>query len=656
MAGNTLSARLALTEPPADGHDPLADALRDAPERLPVPPVTDRATWDAVAPATREGLLALAASALRRPPPVLRASDWSRALRDGVRTAHEDPARELRTRTALFVLAAVLTGEQADATAPPGATPHLDAAADGIVALCETTTWCWAPHDTRTAARGEVLADPDDPFLDLGAAEVTALLAWADHVLGPHLDRRVPGLRRRIRREVAARAVEPFVRVRDWHWIGIGKPADNWNPWIHSAVLAAALLLTDDPADRARVVRLALAGLDRFIAALPDDGGVDEGVAYWWHGACRLLESLDLVAAAGGPRLDARDLPVLRQLARFPHRMHLGGPWYVNPGDARARLAGPQPWHVLHRWGAAIGDPAVRAHALARAAADPLAARPEAGLGSALAALADPLWNAAHTAARADRAEAGDSPWLAPAQWLPRVQVLVARERPRSARGLTVAAKAGHNGERHNHLDVGSYWVAVDGRPLIVDIGQPTYTADSFGPGRYTAWPLRSAWHNVPEPGAEQAPGADRAARGAEARLTDGAAELAADLTAAYPPGTLDGWHRTVRLVRPARTAHGTAPAQVVVGDRWTGAGRTVRLRHILAGEVGLAAAHATVRPPDGRALRITWDPAAATAALDHRELDDPLLRASWGERLTRLTLTARPAVTALDVRMEVLP
>ncbi|MGO4420112.1 hypothetical protein AB4Z54_15615 [Streptomyces sp. MCAF7] len=53
--------------------------------------------------------------------------------------------------------------------------------------------------------------------------------------------------------------------------------------------------------------------------------------------------------------------------------------------------------------------------------------------------------------------------------------------------------------------------------------------------------------------------------------------------------------------------------------------------------------------------MLITWDPKRATAELEHRDLDDPLLRESWGERLTRLTLAvAGPSAgEPFIVRME---
>lgn len=639
------------TQPPEPHRPPVgplarrfADALRPAEalatytcaSRLPVPPAEDRAVWDAVDPATRERLVAEARDELARPAPVLRASDWARTFRDGVRTTYEDQVGALRDRTALFIVAAVLTNEAAPAAGPPGGAPYLDATADGLLTLLEATTWCWAPHERFAEARGELLPDPDRPFLDLGAAEVALLVAWTDHVLGSRLEVRLPGLRRRIRREVRHRILDPFRQVRDWHWIGLDGDAHNWNAWIHHAVLTCALLLVTDDVERANLVRLVVDGLDHYLAVLPDDGGIDEGVAYWWLGAGQLLESLDLLAATGGPALDARDLPVLTELVRYPRRMHLAGPWYVNVGDSPARQPVSQPWQLLHRWGRLLGDPDVAAHAAAQGRERATDAHPDQGLGRALLGLADPAWRAAR------RSEPGSPGVRPPGEvWLPRVQVLVARETDGAAQGLTLTFKGGHNGERHNHLDVGSYTVALDGRPMVVDVGKPTYTAASFGPDRYDAWPLRSDWHNVPEPGGHgQASGTRHRAEDVTVRVAPDAVSCGADLAAAYPQGLVRSWRRTVSLVRAAG-----AGAYIRVRDATPHVppGGAL-LRHVLAGDVTAndALGTAEVTAEGGRALRLTWDPGLFTVRLDHRVLDDPQLIVSWGSSLTRLTLILR--------------
>lgn len=594
-----------------------------------VPDVTERAVWDAVDPATRGALVARADAELKSEAPASPVRTPPRAFRRTRHTADEEAAVALRERVTLFVLAAVLTDDIAPATAPPGASPYLDAAVDGLVTLSEATSWGLPRHAHRRAPHGEVLPDPDEPFVDLGAAEITSLFAWTDHVLGPHLDIRAPGLRRRLRREVNLRVLTPFEHTRDPRW---GPDGDaRWNPWIHGAILVAALLLVEDEPRRERLVALVRQGLDHFAATLPDDGGVEEGVAYWWHGPCRLLEALDLLTEAGMSH--GEHLPLLTELIRFPHRMHLGGDWYVNAGDAPPRLPPGEPWHVLHRWGERLGDEDVRAHALSRGREQPLIIRPEAGLGRALAGLTDEGWRDAAPAAR--------DGWLPREVWLPRVQILVAREMAGTPEGLTLAMKAGHNGERHNHLDIGSYWVALDGVPVVIDVGRPAHTTRGPGPHRNQEWPRRAEWHNVPEPGVEQQTGVRHHARDVRAETGGDQVELRADLAGAYPAGRLTRWWRSARLVRD--------PGHIVVEENWTPLrGITVLLRHLLAGRVELGESWALVHSVG--TLRISWR--GATAELDHRMVDDPLLRGSWGESLTRLTLRV-PDTGAFSVRFE---
>lgn len=47
---------------------------------------------------------------------------------------------------------------------------------------------------------------------------------------------------------------------------------------------------------------------------------------------------------------------------------------------------------------------------------------------------------------------------------------------------FSIAIKAGHNAENHNHNDVGSY-VVVWGKDIVAgDVGAPSYTAGAFSP------------------------------------------------------------------------------------------------------------------------------------------------------------------------------
>lgn len=604
---------------------PLAQALPSqwttllatADDALDVAPASDRGVWGALAltePA-EQALVAQARAERGHAWPQPLAHQAARVHRDGDRESWERPAfaRQHRLARAAVMAAATLEDD------------WIDEVADGVVLLCEQTSWCWPAHDDTFERHGAVLATPADPFLDLGAGEVVAQLAWIDHLLGAQLDRRYPGVRRRIRSEARTRVIDPFLTRRDWHWIGLDGDVHNWNPWIHGNVLVAALRLLDrdDERDlRARVVALAVEGLDRYVAALPEDGAIDEGYEYWWNGACRALEALDLLAHATGDRVRLEaTVPALRATVAFPHRMHLGSGWYLNLADGQAHPHGAKPWHALYRAARRAGDADARAHALAQRAAGEAPADAAAGTGRLLRALGDREWR---------DAAGGRSP-LPATVWLPSVEVLLARESAGTATGLTVAIKGGHNGEHHNHNDVGSFVVASDGVPVLVDAGRPTYTKQTFGPRRYDIWTMQSQWHSVPlVDGAGQSAGPQH--RASRVTADPDSATLSLDLAPAYGTGALSSLVRTVRL---DRVEH-----RVELVDRWVAPPGVEIVEHLLAaGEVTLVPGGARIVPLAGATpVRLRWD-ADLSAHLEVRVLDDPMLTEVWGRTLTRIRI-----------------
>ncbi len=573
-------------------------AIAVARERAGVPDFDQRAIWDS---RPSEAVLERAAADRARPWPRLLLSDYARYWRDGVRTAYENPAGELRQRTSTAVLAAALTGSE----------EYVDEAADGLQLLCEQSTWCWAAHESFATSRGEVVPDSGMPYLDLGAAETVEILAWADLVLGPALDRQVPGLRRRIRAEASQRVLEPFLTDRRWHWLGLDGHLHNWNPWIHGHVLVAALFLETDPVRRSRVVDLVVDGLDRYARALPADGGCDEGYAYWWNGPARLASALELLDRITLGAFDPWRCAPLEEVARYPQRMALGDGWFVNVGDGPARPTPNQPWDVLHRWGRRLGDVEVMAQAAAhREQSDAVV-----GLGRRLLALVDDDWL---------RADVVPEP-LPRSSWLPDTQLLVARQDGGSTAGWTIAVKGGHNDENHNHNDVGSFIAALDGTPVLVDLGQPTYTAISFSDRRYEQWMLRSEWHNVPVvDGREQDAGPEwRAA----SFIADGH-RASVDLSDAYATGDL---RRTVSLDEAVR-----------VVDTWA-VGSSVVEHFVIAGRpVEHSAGRLVVSSLGGELAEVRWDDALGAGKLETRTVDDKLLEQVWGPSVHRLILATR--------------
>ncbi len=580
----------------------LAEQLR--PWR-PYPPAADRRYWGRVPEETRMSLLAQAAPVSQRPWPLLTATAYARFKADGDRQTYERPYFARRDKLIAAVLTAVLTGDA-------GSTDITD----GAWLLCEESTWCLPAHQP-----GPGLPDPDKPHVDLFAAETAALLAWTAVLAGEH--------EARIRREVKTRVLDPYLARDDWGWLGLNDRVhvNNWTPWIHANLLIASLLLDDRQHSISTATR-AVGALDRYLDAVPDDGGCDEGASYWWRAsAASLFECLQTLTEACGNDFGAFRLPKVKAIARYPMAAHVAGDVHVNFADGGIRPPGAVP-HLLYRFAARTGDAQVQQHARAmRPEHASLVTGPNGSLGRVLAAITDDEW-AALAPAR----------FPAPLQsWLPATGVLTAREREGDTAGLYLAAKAGHNDESHNHNDVGSFVIADNGRPLLIDPGAGAYTRQTFGPDRYQIWTMQSSWHNTPAPaGHPQAAGRAHRATDVSASLSATAAELALDLAAAYPAAAgVRSWRRTLRLDR-------TAPL-VAIHDSWELSESSERTACYLITPEEPQVADGRILLPFGLVIDIdaTVDGASAGGiGVERRDLDDPQLRAIWGGSLYRITVT----------------
>jgi hypothetical protein len=601
----------------------LSGLLVGTEEALPVPPATRRDVWATDGNADQVSIRAISRRAhddLGTPWPDPLAHAYARVFRaaDGNRTEYEAAVDARQRRLSRAAVTAASTGEAT----------WLDEVADGVTLLCEQSTWCWPSHDDTFTERGFVVPTVTDPYVDLGAGEVAAQLAWVDHLLAASLDERYPGLRERIRHEVGVRVMEPFRQRSDWHWLGLDGDVHNWNPWIHGNLLVAALRLVDDADARSLIVLRCIEGLDRYVASLPSDGAIDEGYDYWWNGACRLLEALDLLHHATRGALDARGSAAIREIVAFPHRMHLGGEWYLSIADAQARSDIGKPWHLLDRAARLADDQDARRHAAAHRQPDTPAANEMFGFGRLLFALTDTAWTSAATT----------TPPLLREVWFASTQVLVARQAAGSADGLAVAVKGGHNGEHHNHNDVGGVVVTHAGVPVVIDVGRPTYTAETFGPNRYASWTMQSSWHSVPEiRGTAQSPGPSFTARDVEIDIRDTRVSIGLDLADAYPRQDIRSWRRHVVLDR--------IDGRVIVSEAWhldpEPSAAPTCLHFMLAGDVDLRSDHAVVHTLGGTgSVRLTWPrPPVVHARIQERPLDDPMLSSVWGDHVTRLAL-----------------
>jgi hypothetical protein len=239
--------------------------------------------------------------------------------------------------------------------------------------------------------------------------------------------------------------------------------------------------------------------------------------------------------------------------------------------------------------------------------------------------------------------------------FLPDLMVLVARSAGRDGEQLVLAVKGGHNGETHNHNDVGTFIVHWRGQSFICDLGAGEYVKKLFSPERYDLLATRSRGHDVPlVNGVEQSVG--QQFRATEFRLVEGAGVLGVsmELAAAYPPEA--GLKSLLRRV----SLHRGEPQFVEVVDEvvFAGEARAYELplytegRFEAAGEGLVRVRGAQSSAEGGNAIELRFDPRVVEATVESVAHGDGGLARRFGPELSRCTLNLLGAAPMAAVRL----
>ena len=591
------------------GH-PLLSLLSDQPD-WGLPTAEDRPAWERIGKLYAEELAALAKDYGGIPYPPRTASGFLAFTCTGSRSADEQPYFLRRRKLCAAVLACCVS-----ANAP------LDDVIDGVWCVCEETSWVISAHNVNPipgapSAKEYPLPDIEKPYIDLFAAQTAMILSLTRRLLQRRLDDVTPLICRRIEKELRVRVLTPFLENDDFWWMGFRRSdLCNWTPWIVSNVMLTACLYPMEKEKRAALLTRGCGMLDRWLDCVPADGGCDEGAGYWNMAGGALLDCLQLLSDATGGKMTFWDDRKVQNILRFPLAAEIGNGWFMNFADCDARpmLSGER----LQYAGEMLNDPALTA------------------LGVRFrGTLADQLNDVPHfiRLLRMLFHDAGErnEPMEKPDAWLPDLQVRMVRRD-----GFTLCCKGGHNGESHNHNDVGSFLLYADGRPVLVDAGNMTYTAQTFSDQRYTLWNVRSAYHNLPMIGGqEQQPGRMFAASQVEC-LADG---MALNIEGAYARDAgVQTLRRRMELTENAFMLTDSIALHQPVPVTWVFMLREkpeISENTVISGTITMVF------------------PAALTPSIEEIPVTDPRMARSFPGSLWRVLLTSAPA-NAIDAQFTV--
>ncbi|NLP08912.1 heparinase [bacterium] len=595
----------------------LDQVLVKAGDYHPFPTLQERAAWEAFSDSIRQLHIQAAEPLIGYHWPDLPATLFLEFKREGNRSRFEKNHFDRRTRLGQLLLAECLEGKGR----------FLDDICNGVWAICEESFWGVPAHMSAQKA-GVGLPDVSEPIVDLFAAETASLMAWAHYLLGAELDSISPLLRPRIEKEIRQRLLDPC-HNRDFGWMGFpDRTPNNWNPWINSNWLACVLLMEKDQDRRVQDITKILRSLDRFLEGYGDDGGCDEGPSYWGRAGASLFDNLELLHSASKGALDFYSVPLIQEIGRYIYRVQIAGSYFVNFADAPGVLIPTA--ELIYRYGERIHDPLMKNMAWSLPRSKGLGRI--ASLGRELPALFSPM----------PAPERSVQAPLVRDHFFKDLQVMVARSRAGSPQGLYVAAKGGHNAESHNHNDVGNFILYHNGQPMIIDAGVGVYTAKTFSPQRYELWTMQSAYHNLPTiDGVMQQNGRAFQASAVKYTANESRAWFQLEIQGAYPAqANLTRWLRTIELVRnrevTVRERYALSkPAKEIVLSLLT----PCRIMPAGSGRLKLVSTRFGDGPP--AELTLLYDGKVFQVKTEELVLDDPNLKASWGDTLTRIQLVA---------------
>lgn len=361
---------------------------------------------------------------------------------------------------------------------------------DVLWAMLEETSWVIPEHTQHIPAsmgtHSPVPLVAGDKYLhglELGAIYRAATIALVCHLLPSELDSVSPIIRERAIYQLKDRIIKPYLNGRFW-WTGeFGNKVNNWCPWNVSNILLVTALVEEDLAVREKVASQALKHIDNFTNQYKADGGCEEGPTYWSAAAGSLFDCLELISDMSGGEIDVYSHPLVRAMGEYEPRMNICGTRFVNFADGGATVH--PDGAMLRRYGERCGSDVL------------------ISFGDVMSSYGDVFCSPSHPYRTLKNLVTPRKNWsevvprAAKKSYFSDLKVVVLRESENPSERFFLAAKGGHNGESHNHNDVGSFVVYYGGEPVLIDAGVGAYTRQTFSPDRYKIWSMQSNYHNL---------------------------------------------------------------------------------------------------------------------------------------------------------------
>lgn len=580
---------------------------------VPYPDYTDRNGWNTFLSDEKENIISQAEKFLHFEWRTVKATYYLEFERSGNRRIMEDP---LSANT--NALSALVIGELAE-----GKGRFLDDIVNGVFHLCDMSSWVLSAHLASYQKTHRSLPDHREVIMDLTSGGVAQMLSWTYYFLHSEFDKIDPIISLRLRDELQARELSPYLERDDYWWMALhykdGLMVNNWCPWCNANALLCFFLLEGNKTTLAKAVKRSIESVDHFLNYIKTDGACEEGPSYWGHAAGKLYDYLQILNLGTGGRISLFSLPQVKYMGEYIVKSNIGNGWVVNFADASAK--GDANIALVYRYGLTVESDLMKGYAADR--------NKQKAFHPSIVGL--DMFRTLETLRFMPNLRAETATYECPKwTWYPETEFCYMTHK----NGFYVAAKGGFNNESHNHNDVGTFLLYYGTTPILIDAGVGTYTKQTFSSERYSIWTMQSNYHNLPMINGQ----AQR--YGTEYRATEVKADakkltFSANIAAAYPKeAKVSKWIRSYQLnkqgllIKDAFSLKEIKDANVINFLTW--------------GDVDLSNTGKVIIQVQDKKVCLSYDAQMFDAAKETVHLTDTRLSNVWGNEIYRLAFKAK--------------
>lgn len=435
--------------------------------------------------------------------PTLPFSTFKRFELDGDRYEYEADYFVRRRKLEAFAIRAWLYERESD----------ISALEDIIWAVLDEYTWALPAH---LWGDGLKKLQSDGYMVDLFAAETAETLSEILVLVGDKLQ---PIVVERTRRSIRERIINRMnERFRWMNW------TNNWVAVCGGCVGITAMYESDGE-ELSSILCTVLDSLNGYLGGFSEDGACLEGLAYWRYGFGYFIAFAELLYRRTQGKINLFSDEKVHKIAAFVQKCIFPGGRCVSFSDGHTRST--ISLFATAKLAEIYPDISIPSR-------DTVTMRyPEDVDGRFALELRNLIW-APDTLP--DSVTCFATHILKDAEWYVST----------ATTGTSLAAKAGHNGEPHNHNDVGSFEIYKNGEELLSDLGCGKYDKDYFlDETRYKVLCNASYGHSLPIiNGTYQCPGKEFAARDVIIEPTG----IKMDISRAYAIPSLQSLVRDIRF------------------------------------------------------------------------------------------------------------